>query len=74
MTRPETTLRGRLAALDLVSFVAGLLALGVAVLYLAVGRDGHDLHPGAVASYAVGVLAVGGLLAGLRRVVTRDDG
>jgi hypothetical protein len=50
---------------------AGLLALGVAVLYLAGDLADRPVRPGAVVAYAVGVLAVAGLLAGLRRAL--DD-
>lgn len=71
MTRPERTLAARFRALDLASMAAGLLALGVAVLYLAGELADRSVRPGAVVAYAVGVLAVAGLLAGLRRAL--DD-
>lgn len=73
MTGPERPLADRLRDLDLTSLVAGLLALGVAVLFLLGETADREMHAGAVASYALGVLAVAGLLAGLRRAVAPAD-
>ncbi len=74
MTRPDRskedrTLQDRFRDLDLVSLTFGLLALGIAAIYLAGELDGRAVRLGAVVSYAVGVLAVAGLLAGLRRAL-----
>lgn len=76
MTRPDQarTLQDRARRLDLASLVAGLLALGVAALYLSGELSGHEVQVGAVAAYAVGVLAVSGLLAGLRRALVDRSG
>lgn len=76
MTRPDRhrDLRERARTLDLVALVAGLLALGLAVLYLSGEAAGRTVHPGAFASYAIGVLAVAGLLAGVRRALADREG
>jgi hypothetical protein len=76
VTRPDEPrdLRQRFLALDLASMACGLLALGVAVLYLGGELADRPVRGGAVAAYALGVLAVAGLLAGVRRALVDRDG
>lgn len=63
MTRPETV-----HALDVVSLVAGLLAVACAALYLLGDLTTLDIGPSVVASAVVAVLGVSGLVVGVRQV------
>jgi hypothetical protein len=72
--RPDRSPSRRVLDLDLVALVPGLLALGVALIYLAAEAAGRSVRPGGVVAYVVGVLAVAGLLAGLRRALRERSG
>lgn len=63
MTRPDAR-----HPLDRTSFVAGLLAVLVALLYLVGDVVGLDVPVALVAAVVVAVLGLGGVSAGLKRL------